>query len=190
MGIGEIHVRKGIADKCQDLVADGMPKEKDAVWVAAGKTRAIDDISMTLDDGIQQPAIFGGVVFEVGVLDDDVIARGQLESAPDGYPFTLVILVMEIGDRGIGVVFDVFFYDEIGVVAGKIIDDDDLFLDGIGQFHVTNFVQQERYRRFFVVTRYQDGKLFYGLYDYGWFGKPRRFPRWCYFGHMVMFVLT
>ena len=52
----------------------------------------------------KQRGIIAGIVFQVGVLDDDEIARGFLDAAPQRRAFTLVVRLKKGADAG-GVLF-------------------------------------------------------------------------------------
>ena len=51
-----------------------MPEIKHAMRAAAQETRAVDHVGFALDQGPQQRGIFAGIVFQVGVLNDDEVS--------------------------------------------------------------------------------------------------------------------
>ena len=53
-----------------------MPEKKDPVRIASGEAGAIDHIGKTVDDRLEEQVEFLGVVFEVGILDNEKITRG------------------------------------------------------------------------------------------------------------------
>ena len=62
-----------------------MPEVEDAVPVgAAEKAGSIYDVGLARENGPEQDRVFLRVVLEVGVLDDDEIARRGAYAGPDG----------------------------------------------------------------------------------------------------------
>ena len=54
------------------------------------EARAVDDVGTALEDRLQQQGVLARVVLEVGVLDDDDVARGFADAARDGGALALV----------------------------------------------------------------------------------------------------
>ena len=104
-----------------------MPEVDDAVGVSAGETGAEHDVGLAVDNGFEEARVLVGVVFEVGVLDDDSVAGGGGDAGAECGPFALVDVVVddfgdERGDRGAE--------DFAGAVGRAVIHDDDfLFSD-------------------------------------------------------------
>ena len=73
----------------------------------ADEARAVDDVGLALDDRLDELGILRGVVFEVGVLDDDDLAGGVAEPGPQGRSLALVLVVED--DR------------QLGLVAGQLL---------------------------------------------------------------------
>jgi hypothetical protein len=59
--------------------------------VAAEEPRAVDDIGAALADQLDQLGKLLGRVLEIGVLDDDQVARDLLEAAPQRRSFAAVL---------------------------------------------------------------------------------------------------
>jgi len=79
-----------------------VPEVDDAVGFAAGEAGAEDDVGAAVEDGFEEFGVFVGVVFEVGVLDDDGVAGGGGEAGAEGGAFALVDVVVDdlVDERG------------------------------------------------------------------------------------------
>jgi hypothetical protein len=53
------------------------------VCAAAGKARAKNDVSLAIDDGLDEPRVFLRIVFEIGILHEDDGA-GRVAAAKPG----------------------------------------------------------------------------------------------------------
>ncbi len=51
---------------------------------AAEKARAKNHVGLALDQRREHQGILGGIVFQIGVLNDDEVARGFLNAAAEG----------------------------------------------------------------------------------------------------------
>src|SRR5579859_1379625 len=60
-----------------------MPKVQHPVRSAV-KTRAVDDVSNSLLDGLEKGEVILRIVFKVGILDDDDVALRDVESCAQG----------------------------------------------------------------------------------------------------------
>ena len=63
------------------------------MWTCADETRAVNNIGSTLLDRLEERRVFIGVVFEVGVLDNDRVACDMCYAGTDGRAFAEVCLV-------------------------------------------------------------------------------------------------
>src|SRR4051812_2706513 len=77
--VREVQVGDHVRERGQHLVAGVVPEVDDAVRTAAEEAAAEDDVGMTVDDRLEQPRVVGGVVLEVGVLDEDDVAGRRRE---------------------------------------------------------------------------------------------------------------
>ena len=68
-----------------------MPEVQNAMCVAAEKSRTVYDVSLVLYQRIKQYPIFGGIVFQVSILDDNINTRRFLNPPPEGSTFTHVL---------------------------------------------------------------------------------------------------
>lgn len=68
-----------------------MPEVKNAVWLAAVEAGTEDDIGFVLQKRFEDLRVFSGIVFEVGVLNDDEVAGGFLNAAAQGSSFAHVM---------------------------------------------------------------------------------------------------
>ncbi len=55
---------------------------------------AVNDVGFAIDDGLEQHGVFSGVVFEVGVLDDDDVACDVCKSGAECSTFAFVDFVV------------------------------------------------------------------------------------------------
>ncbi len=60
------------------------------VAALAREARAVDDLRVAFQDGTEQRVEVLGVVLEIGVLNDHVVARGSLDTASHGGAFALI----------------------------------------------------------------------------------------------------
>src|SRR5262249_21331193 len=91
--IGEVEVGEHIRKRRQNTVGDRGPIVKDAM-IVANEARTENDIGTTVENGLNEPRILGGIVFEVGVLDDDDVTGRFLEAAPKGGAFALICFLI------------------------------------------------------------------------------------------------
>ena len=121
--VGEVEIGRHVGEQREKFVADHVPEIDDAVGVSAGETGAEDDVGLAVDDGFEEARVFVGVVFEVGVLDDDSVAGGSGDAGSERGAFALIDVVVDyFGDeRG-----DLGAEDFAGAVGRAVIDDDDL----------------------------------------------------------------
>ena len=98
--VGEVQVGEHIGEKREEAVADGMPEVEDAVRFGPDKTRAEHNIGAVFDNRGDHDGIFFGVVFEVGVLDDDDLCGGVGDTGAEGSSFALVDVVAKSAERG------------------------------------------------------------------------------------------
>lgn len=135
-----------------------MPEEKDPMRVAAHKSGAVHDIRIARENGLQQYIVFLGIVFQIGILDQDIIPARVLDPCMHGRTLALVLWLAEILNGGLGVVHHIFLDHEVGIVLRAIIDDDDLLLDMTDQFHIAHFVQQDGNGRCLVIYGNDNGQ--------------------------------
>jgi len=130
-----------------------------------------DDVGAAVEDGLEQLGIVAGVVFEIGVLDEDDFAGGFGEAAAQGSTLALVLRLKEKtkiaefnrivaivgGGRGFaaGLASGEPFEDLPGAVGGAVIDDKDFLADGGFDDATKDFVD----RGLFIVDRDDHGEL-------------------------------
>src|SRR5262249_13056661 len=96
---------------------------------------AEDHVGPVFDDRLNEPRILGGIVFEVGVLDDDHITAGVAKPFAQGGAFALVVWLV---DNAQSVAFQAL-QDVARAVGAAIVHEDDFFgdryrLDALQQF--------------------------------------------------------
>jgi len=90
---------------------------------AAQVAAAVDDVPALVQDGLHHRDVVARVVLEVRILDDRVVAGGELQAGPDRGPFPTVLRhpvqphAAEPGD------------DLRGAIPRTVVDDDDLLGD-------------------------------------------------------------
>ena len=65
---------------------------------AAEKAGSVHDVGLARENGPEQDRVFLRVVLEVGVLDDDEIARRGAHAGPDGRPLPHVARLQQNAD--------------------------------------------------------------------------------------------
>jgi hypothetical protein len=125
--VGEVEVGEDVGAEGEEAVAEGVPEVEDAVAFAAGEAGAEDDVGDAGGDGFDEAGVLGGVVLEVGVLDDDELALGGGDAGAEGGALALVDGVSEEGDAGGA---GVGLKDFVGAVGGVVVDDDEFLVDG------------------------------------------------------------
>jgi hypothetical protein len=104
-------------------VAD--PVEGHHVLALAGEPAAVDHLGLPPQDGLEQLGPVGGVVFEVGVLDQDQVAADGLEAGADGRTLSLVVRMVDHPDRRVAQCLQHL----VGTVGRPVVDDDHLDVD-------------------------------------------------------------
>ena len=66
--------------------------------VVADEARAEDDVGAAVEDGLDEPRILGGVVFPVGILNDDDVAGAVLEAGAQGGALARVLRLLQDAD--------------------------------------------------------------------------------------------
>src|SRR5262249_15607191 len=86
--IAEIEVGQRVGHEGQDHVPHRVPEVKYAMRSAAQKAGTVNDIGFALEQGLQKGGIFGGIVFQVGILNDDEVTRSFSDAAAQGSTFS------------------------------------------------------------------------------------------------------
>ena len=104
-----------------------MPKEQNAVGLAAHNPAAVNDIGKTGQDWFQQVVVLFRVVFQVSILDDEVLSGCFGNTGMQGGSFALVNFVGVELNIQFGVCRSIALYGTGGIIGRIIIYDDDLF---------------------------------------------------------------
>ncbi len=121
--------------------------------IPAEEAGAEHGVGLVLQDRLEQPRQLGRVVLQVGVLDDDHVARGRRDPAPDAGALAPVLRVVHQDldlARGLEVL-----EDGAGAVAGGVVDGDDLDVER----HGAHLVDQRTDGGRLVKDRDDDGQL-------------------------------
>src|SRR5258708_4395243 len=92
--VGEFQVGEDVGEQGEEFVGDVVPEIVDALR-AAQEAGAEDDVGAAVEDGLEQLGIVAGVVFEIGILDEDDFAGGFREAATDSGALALILLLKE-----------------------------------------------------------------------------------------------
>ena len=140
-----------VREEGEERVAEAVPVHHHAPGIAL-EARAEDDVGVAVEDRLDELRILVGVVFEVGVLDDDDVAARLGDAAADGRPLPLVHRLEDVAD--LRPLLRERRDDVARAVGRAVVDDDDLLLDR----HRPHPAQQLRHRRALVVAGDDDGK--------------------------------
>src|SRR5260370_10893281 len=94
--------------------------------VLADEPRAIDDPGSAGLNRTEQHGIVGGVVLEVGVLDDDDVARGAFEPSLNRCAFSAV--ARQPLEDDVAVLLRALLEQRARTVRRSIVDDDNLLI--------------------------------------------------------------
>nr|WP_205699846.1 hypothetical protein [Conexibacter sp. SYSU D00693] len=97
----------------------------------AAEARAEDRVSLVVEQRLQEARDVVGVVLEVGVLDDDEVARGGGEALADRGALAAVDVAAD--DLDPRVPGGELLQDAQGAVGRGVVDDDELTLDRTGR---------------------------------------------------------
>src|SRR5229473_5339526 len=100
-------------------------EEKSQAAFGAVRAHAVDYVRLMLFEWPQQRGIILRIVFQVGILDQNIFPAGVLQRGANGRAFAVVLFVEDDGD----VVGERHGPELLaGAVGGSVIDDDDLLL--------------------------------------------------------------
>jgi hypothetical protein len=105
---------------------------------------------------MKQRGIVRGVIFEIGVLDEDKVSSGFLDAATEGGAFAHVVgleLDADLGMRGVQ-----FREDFAGAVARTVVDADKFNVEGDGENAGDDFAE-----RGLLVVDGHDYRKFHGM---------------------------
>src|SRR4051794_16944004 len=97
--VGERRVVQHVGDQREETVAD--PVEEEHVAAFAGEPRAVHDARLAAQHRRHELRPVLGVVLEVGVLDEDVVARRDLDPGAHCGALPAVVLVQDDADRAV-----------------------------------------------------------------------------------------
>ena len=139
--VGQVEVGGHVGKKRQEVVAHRVPEVEDPMGASALEARAVDHVRLPVDDRLHQQGKLVGVVLQVGILDDDDVARGRLKTGAQRRSFAQVLGVVEhLGDEGGDPVLEdgagavggaVVHHDDLGVTEGRLADPVDDALDSV-----------------------------------------------------------
>ena len=138
--VGHVHVGEHVGEQSEEPVADGVPEIEDAVGRGAEEAGSVDDVGFAFEQRMEECGIVGGIVFEVGVLDDDEVSGGLLDAAAEGGALAHVLGLEQDADLGMGGLQ--FGEDFAGAVAGAVVDADEFDFERDGEDAGDDFPQR------------------------------------------------
>jgi len=97
--VRKVQVGKHVGEQREEAVADGVPEIKDPMGLGTNEAGAKDDIGAVFQNRFQQNGVFCGVVFKVGILNDNDGSGGMGDAGAEGSAFALVERVLVCADR-------------------------------------------------------------------------------------------
>src|ERR1035437_6919018 len=123
--VGEVEIRQLVAEGGEHRVAHRVPEVEHAMRPAK-EARAEAGVRLSLDDRLQHGGPILRIVLEVGILDDDDVARARGERGTNRLALSTILwLGDEAIDEARGVQLDETLARAVG---GTVIDADDLLL--------------------------------------------------------------
>ena len=129
-----------------------MPEEKHPMRIAAHKARSKDYIRKTADHRLEQIIIFIRIIFQIGILYDQVIPLRLRNSSVKRGSFTHVHRVFIKLNIQLRVTVHILTNAAGRIILATIVYDDDLFSDIIDKPHCLNLVQDKVYGLLLVIS--------------------------------------
>ena len=98
--VGEVEVAEHVGNQGEALVDGGVPERQDAGLLAGHVARAEDGVGVAVEERLEQAGVLGGIVLEVGVLNERKIAGGLLDGGANGGALARVAFLAEEADLG------------------------------------------------------------------------------------------
>src|SRR5262245_41689126 len=121
--VGQVQVRHHVRKCREHLVAQVMPKEKDAVGTTQ-EARSIHHIGLVRQYRLDQSGILRRIVLEVGILDNDDVSRYRIEAGPQRGSFPHIARLKNDLQVSGGTKF---LKDFAGAIRRTVVHNDDLF---------------------------------------------------------------
>src|SRR5215469_11042438 len=99
--VAQVDIGHAVRHQRQHPVAHRVPEVKHAVWPASQKPRAVDYVRLTLQQRFEQPRIIRGIIFEIGILNDHVVAGSFLNATAQCRTLPHIVRLQEDLDLGI-----------------------------------------------------------------------------------------
>src|SRR5437879_3403324 len=77
-----------------------MPKVQDPMGTSTQKAGAVHHIRFALDQRVNENGIFNGIVFQISVLNDDIVTGCLLNSAAKGGALTKILRLQQRSNLG------------------------------------------------------------------------------------------
>ena len=95
--------------------------------VASHEARTVHHIGETIYHGFQQQVVFLGVVLQVSILHDDIVAGSLIEAAVQSCAFSHVFFLFIVANIRFGMGGDVVLDGFLRLVFGTVINQNQLF---------------------------------------------------------------
>ena len=109
--------------------------------LAAHEAAAVDHVGEPLEDGPQQQLVLARVVFEIGVLDDEVLAGGATDAGVQRGPFPLIDLVPDHRHRQLRMGVPVRLEHRLRVVLRAVVDDDQFLAEPARELRLADAIE-------------------------------------------------
>ncbi len=137
--VREIHIGEHVGQNSQELVPYIVPEQMDPMRPLTKETGTKNHVGFSFYNGCHQFWIFIGVVFQVGILDNNRISGNMAKARPDSRPFTHIHIMVHYF---IHFSFKASFDDLRGTVIRAIIYQDDFLFLNRGGFDKGNEMRQ------------------------------------------------
>src|SRR6185437_329393 len=91
--VGEVQVGRHVGQGREKSIANRMPIIQHAMFLRADEPRAEYDVCLAFEHGADHAKVFRRIIFEVGVLNDDIRRSHAREPRPQSRAFALVHIV-------------------------------------------------------------------------------------------------
>jgi len=136
-----------------------MPEKQNTVRIAAHEARAVHHVSKAFQHGVEQQIVLLGIVFQISILNNEIVAGRPRNARVQRCALTLVDLVLDILEVQIRVCRPVSQNGFLRIVAGAIIHNNQLFFNALRQAHRSDLIEYQMNRLPLIVSGNNDGKL-------------------------------
>ncbi len=156
--VGEVHVRHQVAHPRDPPVRHGVPVVHHAPLAGDHEPRPVHRVRLALQKRLQQVRVFAGIVFQIGILNQAVLAVCVLHRGADGRALPQVALVPDQKHHA-GVSLRDLFHDLVGAIRRSVVHHDDFPPQPFRQWGREDSFEECPHEFLFVEKRdqYRDG---------------------------------